>query len=229
MNPGWHVEIPIGRSQSIEIHMIELDAYYVEASDTLRDVLSGEELDRAAKFATAKLQHRYMAAQHFLRTVLAKCVATSPWAIGYSFNDFGKPFLKNASMYFNLSHSANFAAVGFSREREIGIDIETGVTLATTLEVSPGILTPNEMNAWKRIEVERKVSVFTEYWILKEAILKACGQGLSQNPRSIELLLDANPPCLKSLPADLGNEKDWSIGTHRFSQDTPRVAWALRG
>ena len=96
--------------------------------------------------------------------------------------DNGKPYLKNSSLFFNVSHSNGFVAVGFARN-EIGLDYER-LTGALHRSVYGRVLSDGER---KLIEgSENESEEFLRLWTLKEAALKFSGEGLSGGLKSAD-------------------------------------------
>ncbi|GAA0731487.1 hypothetical protein GCM10009430_43780 [Aquimarina litoralis] len=87
-------------------------------------------------------------------------------------DSYGKPFIKNSNLNFNISHSGNTVVCIFSHQ-DIGIDIEEIQHIEYTL--FENVFSDQEM---QKIE-QYGVSKFYEYWTKKEAIIKAIGKGMS--------------------------------------------------
>lgn len=95
------------------------------------------------------------------------------------YGTYGKPYLsKVGNLYFNISHSEDYAAVVFSKT-EVGLDIER------IREIKPGVVSryfhPAEQEYLEKLaggdtEKEEK---FTELWTRKESYIKAVGKGIS--------------------------------------------------
>ncbi len=99
----------------------------------------------------------------------------------FVYNEYGKPYLPNLPIYFNLSHCKDAVACVVS-DHEVGIDVES--------------ITPYNDSVARRIcnaEEYQRLSVsadrdiaFTKLWTEKEAISKFCGSGVSMNFSTIE-------------------------------------------
>lgn len=91
------------------------------------------------------------------------------------FNEYGKPFLSNASCYFNLSHSGEWVALALSQKFSIGIDIE--VIRPIVYDNFRGCFSSKE---WENIIASTQPTInFYKAWTQKESIIKADGRGLS--------------------------------------------------
>lgn len=100
------------------------------------------------------------------------------------YNKFGKPFLKNNPVFFNISHSGDFVICAINDKSEIGIDIE----IISDIEIDDfkPQFTENEWN--KIISSNNKKETFFEYWTQKEAVIKAHGDGLTLSLNTFDIL-----------------------------------------
>ena len=148
---------------------------------SLSEPLSIQEKTQAKKFINSYLRERYIISHGLLRYLLAFYAKSNPHTIEYSFNQFGKPFLKNNSsnLQFNMSHSKDYAAYILALDCQVGIDIEQkdkNIDIQGLLDL---ILTKEEAIIFNELNSAEKLDTFYEVWTKKEAILKALGQGLS--------------------------------------------------
>jgi len=99
----------------------------------------------------------------------------------------GKPYLKNSTMYFNISHSDDYVVLAISN-REIGVDIEK----ITSFEdrVAFRCFTQQERE-WMVHEGGNEA--FFRLWTAKESVMKASGLGFSLPPETFTVLpMDAS-------------------------------------
>ncbi len=90
-------------------------------------------------------------------------------------NEHGKPFFLDECLpNFNISHTKDMIGLVLSSE-VIGIDLE--VLRNTKEDLWERFLSENEVNALKG--AENKEVLFTRFWTIREAVLKASGEGLS--------------------------------------------------
>ena len=86
---------------------------------------------------------------------------------------FGKPYLRDCPVCFNISHSGHFVICVVSNEVDrVGVDVE--LVKPINIYDLKNVWTDKE---WNEIE-EGGVHLFYEYWTRKEAVLKADGRGL---------------------------------------------------
>lgn len=100
--------------------------------------------------------------------------------------EHGKPYFKNRSEYFNISHSANLVTVAIS-DQPIGIDIEK--LKPKQLEKLSHAFTVGEIAYLNKLHDPRKSEQILRLWTIKEAVLKELGLGLVSKPKSIEVAL----------------------------------------
>jgi len=100
------------------------------------------------------------------------------------YSEFGKPYLKSKSAFFNISHSGEIVICAFSEASEIGIDIEHIENIS--IDDFKNQMTEYE---WKNVSDSDNIPVaFYKYWTRKEAVIKAHGRGLSLPLNSFEII-----------------------------------------
>jgi 4'-phosphopantetheinyl transferase len=88
----------------------------------------------------------------------------------------GKPFIDDASLYFNLSHSGEWL-IGAVSEYEIGVDIEKIRDI--DLSVARRFFSPAEVASLENMQNPDFRSEFFRIWTLKESYIKCIGKGLA--------------------------------------------------
>lgn len=169
--------IPVG----IEVWLLEFDFVAMQLSDDW-SLLSPNEKIRAQRFRQRQDRVRFVATRAALRRLLAERVMAPPDALRIEVDRFGKPRLQtHAGIQFNISHAGGFALIALSTRGEIGIDIEQCHRDVTGLDVH--VLSPVERTwgFWSG-------SNFIELWVVKEAILKALGLGITEYLQAITVL-----------------------------------------
>jgi 4'-phosphopantetheinyl transferase len=155
--------------------------------------LSIQEKTQAKKFINSYLSERYVISHGLLRYLLAFYTKDNPQTIEYSFNQFGKPFLKNnnSKIQFNMSHSKDYAAYILALDCQVGIDIEWKGKNINVQELTNFVLTPEEAIIFNKLKPDENLNIFYDVWTKKEAILKSLGQGLSYPMNQIEIMESA--------------------------------------
>jgi len=164
-----------------EVHIwnAKLDDHAV---DRLRALLSVDEIDRADRFHFAKHRNHFVVARGLLRKLLGAYLRTNPGQLQFAYAEKGKPSLKASrkkAVNFNLAHSHGRAIYAFSRNREIGVDIEFIREDLASLEIANRFFSKYEISQLMNVPDELKKQAFFNCWTRKEAYIKARGEGLS--------------------------------------------------
>lgn len=100
-----------------------------------------------------------------------------PTETEYTYGEKGKPYFKEESVYFSLSHSKDYVFGVFS-EREIGADIQYGKPDYSERIVSR-FFTEKEQKLWQGCsDKETRRRLFYKLWTRKEAYGKLTGDGI---------------------------------------------------
>jgi 4'-phosphopantetheinyl transferase len=176
--------------------------------------------------ATEALFARHVVSYGYLRLVLADYLGVSPDSIKFVVSANGKPRLSSAfgsRLAFNLSHSEGVAIIGITSGAEIGVDIERLRPLPGRLSIARNSFTSSESSQLAAMTDADSTPAFLRCWTLKEAFVKATGDGLSIPLNSFEMSMDPDsPPRLLHLPR--GSPADWSF--HSFEPRTGYLAAA---
>src|SRR5438045_3066157 len=90
----WHAP-PSGLilvNDEVHVWRVHLDVPVAQLAD-MRDILSKEELERAARFYFDKDRFPWMVARGTLRLLLSKYTGIAPRDPEFRLNEYGKPFL----------------------------------------------------------------------------------------------------------------------------------------
>lgn len=174
--------------------------------------LSEDEVSKTHKLQCEEDRNSYIAAHALLRQSLSVIGNTSPHSWRFSTSQNGKPRVVSTpelpEINVNLSHTHGMVVVSLSKNFDVGVDVEK-LDRDIELEFWDYVLEENESQGLSRLPEHRRVISFIELWTIKEALLKASGQGLTVKMNKISCalnpgrLLDAGP-----LPK---TGKDWKI------------------
>ena len=111
---------------------IEVIIFPLDSSDEKRQflyqLLSDDEIQRAARFRFDKHRKRFITGRGSIREILADKGNCSPRAIEFELNKYGKPSVFKPEsvrwMQFNASSSATMGAIAISKGIAVGLDIE---------------------------------------------------------------------------------------------------------
>lgn len=141
-----------------------------------RSALSPEEEAAERRFASSRHAGRYAAAHGVLRLLLSRWLGLSPRSIRFSLNARGKPFVEGGPR-FNLSHAEDMAAVAIVPDCEVGIDVECVKPFRGMGDIAGQYFSSCE-RAWIAAGQPPEERFF-RCWVLREAFVKALGEGLS--------------------------------------------------
>ncbi len=164
-----------------------------KANNNVHDLyqnLSSDEINRASRFHFEKDKVGFSIARRGLRNILARYLHMPAKEIQFEYSEYGKPYLKNADIHFNISHSNEYVLYAFSKNRRLGIDVEFCKPNIDFLSLSKEICTEKEYHLLSSFSSDEQMHAFYQYWTYKEAIVKALGLGLSFPIKQIEIELN---------------------------------------
>lgn len=136
------------------------------------------ERERASRFYRRDDGERYLFAHGALRLVLADYLTCDPRALRFGAQENGKPFVKDADIEFNLSHSGDLALIAVARGRQVGVDVEQLRPMPDLESVAARICRPSELAAITGLAQAHRERAFFALWTRKEALAKATGEGI---------------------------------------------------
>ena len=140
------------------------------------------------RYYTESLSERYIISHGILRCILGHYTEQAPEHVEFINNKYGKPYLKNSKIKFNMSHSHNMVCYIVTFNNEVGIDIELWDSNLDVMELSKLVLTPKETILFNSLIFQERHLTFFNLWTKKEALIKASGEGLSYPINTIEAL-----------------------------------------
>jgi len=150
----------------------------------LERILSREERARAERFRFDRDRVHYVAGLGILRSILGRYLGVEPASVEFRYESNGKPALSGRlghnPIRFNMSRSKGLALYAFSRDREVGIDVEKMEPMPDMDRIVERFFSPREIQDYYRIPVNGRAEAFFRCWTRKEAFLKATGKGLSR-------------------------------------------------
>ena len=146
----------------------------------LRQTLSPDEIERAERFRFPVHREHFIAARGQLRAIVSRYLGIEPAQIPFRYSDHRKPSLAvDTNIQFNLSHSRDLVLYAFTRNRELGVDIEWINAEFASDDVARHYFSPNEYAQLNALPEAIRHEVFFTIWTRKEAYIKAHGAGLS--------------------------------------------------
>jgi 4'-phosphopantetheinyl transferase len=179
-----------------------------------RALLDEEESARADRFRFDVDRERYIIGHGMLRMLLSRYTGIAPKEIRTDRGKYGKPYLPDGSLHFNLSDTKDAVLIAFALE-EIGADLETMARTVDHQAVAEHYFTSAEVE-WIQGGDEPKRR-FLELWTRKEAVLKASGVGIMDDLRVLEVHGSCNTMRIShdAFVADAAQEyvvRTWRLG-----------------
>lgn len=177
-NPGKTVIRPSLKEGEVHVWRVFLD-WPDEAIIKGLVSLSMEQRARAQRLVNTQHRRYYIASHTALHAILKLYLPISG-RLQFRYDNYGKPYLlNNASLYFNLSDSHKVALYAITKNREVGIDIESIRGNLRTNDIVKRFFSPDEITAFRRLPQNQHLAGFFRIWTLKEAYIKVIRQGMS--------------------------------------------------
>ena len=147
--------------------------------DKYAALLSGDEKQRAERYAIETKRNQFIVGRGFLRRTLGLMLDTNPRGFVFHYGPKGKPSLPSEPLLrFNLSHAGRWAILAVGLGREVGIDIEQIRPRPHLLAMAERFFAREEIQSIVSTESSDLTRTFYTCWCRKEAILKAAGEGI---------------------------------------------------
>ncbi len=177
--------------KSIEVWNIRLPDHRNDTA-LCRSLLSGEELERAAKFFKPADAEGFILGRGLLRRILADCLNTRPSWLEFRRTALGKPFLEESNgLEFNVSHSRDRLLIAVTAGRAVGVDIEFRRSGLAMESIAKRWFAPEEQMFFGA--AENPADRFFEIWAKKEAYVKALGAGIYKDLNTFAVPLGGKP------------------------------------
>jgi 4'-phosphopantetheinyl transferase len=198
-----------------EVHVWRVSLEGSGASDEPRlAVLSTAERDRATRFRFEADRARFVRSHAALRTILAAYMAAAPSELVFGEGRHGKPFLESptGALRFSLSHSGDLALVAVAGGREVGVDLERVRPVSDMAGIAARFFSPAEQQALEQVAPADRLRAFFATWVLKEAYLKGCGDGLLRQLSAFDVTIGGDEPARLLAARDRpGDEARWTL------------------
>lgn len=174
----------------------QVDVLSVELPDTddaltdLYKLLTDEERMQADRYRVAAPRRRFVLGRGLMRQALGSCLGCSPEHVALTIPASGKPALDpragDADLQFNLSHSGDRVVLAIAVGTPVGVDVEELAERRMQREIAEKHYHPNELALLDAATGDDKATVFCRCWTLKEAVIKAIGEGLRYPIRTLD-------------------------------------------
>ncbi len=206
----WVLRVP-----DVSVWWVDLDdaawpVQHLEAS------LSPAERRRAGAFAFPQDRRRFVVRRGILRLLLSKYLGCLPSSVCFSYGPAGKPELALPAgvtpIRFNCSHSHGLAVQVFARGRRVGIDLEAVRHLPEAEAIAAQCFSPREHSELAGLRGRRLEEAVLRGWTMKEAYVKAIGEGLGKALEEVEVAAAPGEiPALRAISGDSGTAAKWTL------------------
>jgi 4'-phosphopantetheinyl transferase len=152
-------------------------------------LLNLEEQERYQRFHFDHDRHTYLAAHALVRITLSRYACRSPAQWRFTRGAQGKPEIEQAvdlpPIRFNLSHTQGMVTCAIALDSMCGVDVERARPMKDMTGIAEAVFSDAEIAYLdQQCEADRPHNFF-KFWTLKEAYIKAIGQGLSASLKNI--------------------------------------------
>jgi 4'-phosphopantetheinyl transferase len=215
---------PLGPGD-IHLWFRETEALDAPALDAMSEVLSTDERARRDRFLGEHGRRDFVAAHHLLRHALSRYAEVPPQRWAFDAEVHGKPFIAHPpdeaapdGLTFNLSHARGFVACAIARGLVLGVDAERSDRLSDTEPLARRFFSSVEYDAMAALDAGARHARFTMLWTLKEAFLKAIGDGLTR-PLSESTFELGHDGAIRFTTAIRLEPAEWSFAVYRPRHD----------
>jgi 4'-phosphopantetheinyl transferase len=201
------------------------------AVSTAVDQLSPDERTRHARLIFERDRRDFAVAHALLRQMLSAHVDRPPREWTFVPGPHGKPMLEpeasGCTLSFNLAHTHGLVTCAITTGTDIGIDVEPIDRGGAALELAQRYFSSVEVAEIERLTGRARETRFIEIWTLKEAYVKAIGDGLTRPVDEFWFTFEESRR-LGFESSDPDDSADWSFALFAPSPEY-RLAVAVRG
>ena len=167
--------------------------------------LSDAEHSRAGRFRTPADRAAYVHGHAALRALIERRIERPLHRRPFDILPSGKPWLSGSPLGFSYSRSGMRAAVALVDEGDIGVDIEAVVPDETSAEIARANFPAGDLEWLLQAGDDRdRLRRFYRLWVIREAVLKAEGAGLTRPLSEVEIKIDGDV-------LSLADERRWTV------------------
>jgi 4'-phosphopantetheinyl transferase len=162
-----------------------------EITQRCYELLTERQRRRIDRYKTAQLRERQIVSDGLLRSLLARYLNDAPADVSLQSTEFGKPFVADCkgriNLQFSVSHSSYLGVYAFAGDKLIGVDVEEMLP-STDWDAAECLYLGGYEREWlSHLPSCERNEISYRLWTIKEAYVKAVGQGLSMSPMRIEI------------------------------------------
>ena len=187
-------------------------------------LLSADERERHRRFHFDRDRHHFLVAHALVRTTLSRYSQVDPAAWTFTRGPHGRPEIASPAirpgLRFNLSHTPGLVTVAVALDADVGIDVEGLRTRDTSIAIARRFFAPAEVAYLLSRPAPEHPRIFLEIWTLKEAYIKATGEGFRARLDRFVMQLD-DPPTVtlegRATPSDQWHCRRLALGADHIA------------
>ena len=169
----------VSATATASIYLLNLRDVTPEQVMAYEALLTIDERQQAARFGRWAARVRFSAGRATLRKLLGHYSGQQPSAIVLQKTKKGKLLADAGLPNFSLSHTGDWIAIALVDRLQIGVDIEIVQPIQVDMAMIRHAFDVFEAQTLALLPPEKRGVEFYRMWTLKEAYLKATGQGLT--------------------------------------------------
>jgi 4'-phosphopantetheinyl transferase len=162
---------------------------------------------------------RAVVARGMLRTILAAQLEVFPAGLGFRYAEKGKPSLGSVPGIrddllpsFSVSHSGDWVLIGVGGSGRVGVDIERMRPLRDLDRIAQRFFAPREFATLCETPEHARLRTFFGYWTVKEAYVKALGEGISHGFHTFSVCAgESGPPGIEEVDGSPDAGAGWTV------------------
>jgi 4'-phosphopantetheinyl transferase len=179
-------------TNAVRVRWLLLSSAKAEHLSFWRRTLDEDERRRADRFHFPVDREAFTAAHALKRAMLSEVMGMPSTAWRFVEGKYGRPEVASSratgGLRFNISHTRGLVACAVAY-RAVGVDVESADRVPD-LSIADTIFAPEEALVLKLAPPALRRVLFFRLWTLKEAFIKATGEGLKRPLRSFSFALD---------------------------------------
>ncbi|MQA26869.1 MAG: 4'-phosphopantetheinyl transferase superfamily protein [Micromonosporaceae bacterium] len=170
--------------------------------DGLLALLDAVERERHARYRRPADADRFLLGAAMVRALAGARLGCPPAAVTVDRRcddcgkPHGKPRLPGAGLEVSVSHSGDLVGVACHPGAAVGLDVEQLDHRFDVDGLAATVLAPQEIASLAATAPADRLAGFLRYWTRKEALVKATGDGLRADLRSLVVTGPAEPPAV---------------------------------
>lgn len=178
---------PCLNTDEVHVWIAHLSTLSISQKEALKKILTHNELQKFDRFHFQADRERFLLGRAGLKGILARYLGKPPIDIIFEVDEFGKPYLIDKTLHFNISHSNDIVVFAISHSKTVGIDVEVCQSKINYLGIGQQFCTASELRQLSQLSDKERHVAFYRCWTRKEAFVKAIGMGLYFPMSAIEV------------------------------------------